>query len=101
MQRYDADGKKIGELVEDFGALEKDSEYCYLYDPEDQTLLDASFQKVPLSVDSGEIVLVEPLYCDWSRPGYCPLLVRTVSSAASRPSSPGTRRWAMTNGRSC
>ena len=77
MQRYDADGKKIGELVEDFGALEKDSDYCYLYDPEDQTLLDASFQKVPLSVDSGEIVLVEPLYGDWSRPGYCPLLVRT------------------------
>lgn len=77
MQRYDADGKKIGELVEDFSALETDSEYRYLYDPEDQTLLDASFQKVPLSVDSGEIVLVEPLYGDWSRPGYCPLLVRT------------------------
>mgnify|MGYP002627214490 CR=1 FL=1 len=71
------DGKKIGELMEEFGALETDSDYCYLYDPEDQTLLDASFQKVPLSVDSGEIVLVEPLYGDWSRPGYCPLLVRT------------------------
>ena len=77
MQRYDADGKKTGALVEDFSMLEQGYGLNYLYDPETQSLMDASFRPVPLAIDSGSVVLVEELYGGWDRSGYSTLLVRT------------------------
>lgn len=77
MECYDADGKKLKDRSNDsFGALDSDYNYNYLYDPETCSLLDTSFQPVPLTVDNGQIVLVESMY-NWEEPGDCKLLVRT------------------------
>ena len=77
MECYDADGKMVEERNDyEFGRLESGHDYNYLYDPETGSLLDASFQQVPLTIDNGQIVLVECLY-GWEDPGACKLLVRT------------------------
>lgn len=76
MQRYDADGKKIGDLVEDFGLLEKEYDCNYLYDPQTHSLLDQSFTRVPLQIDSGRILQLDEIFDETDAPGSCLLKVR-------------------------
>ena len=77
MQRYDADGNKIGDLVEDFGALEMEYDCDYLYDPQTRSLLDRSFNRVPLKLDSGRILQLDRLYDEYDDSGSCLLCVRS------------------------
>ena len=76
MQRFDADGKKIGDLVEDFGLLEKEYDCNYLYDPQTHSLLDQSFTRVPLQIDSGRILQLDEIFDETDAPGSCLLKVR-------------------------
>jgi len=77
-QCFDADGRLMEDrVIENYDSLDSGYSLEYLYDPDEQVLLNAELQKVPLAVDNGNIVLVEELFGYWPQPGACLLHVCT------------------------